>query len=236
MAYSPPTTFANGTVLTSASLEGNFDALRVYLHGGIIASDLDSSPWIQTRHIQPPRYEPYTGVQHGVSGHQGGQWSGGASARLTFATKYTTGGGKPSTSTFERLSGTSFQVEIVQPNSIVLFHYWYEAEVGPDYSTGGGQVADATERLVWIGPLVGNTSLVERNRLQPAQNIQNGFQSSYPIGAAKTFPMSGGYASRSGTLSDFKPRGIYDYGLVYHSQVDRVAVINWSVALEVYYL
>lgn len=236
MAFTPPTTFTNGTVLTSASLEGNFQALRVYLHNGIIASDLEASQWIETRHIQPPRYEPFTGVQHGVSGHQGGQWSGGATARLTFATKYTTGGGKPTTSTVERLPGTAFQVEIVQPNSIVLFHYWYEAEVGPDFSTGGGQVATATDRLVWIGPLVGNTSLVERSRLQPAQNHQTGFKTSYPIGAEKTYPMSGGYASRSGTLTDFKPVGIYDYGLVYHSQIDRVAVINWSVALEVYYL
>ena len=233
MAFSPPTTFANGTVLTSANLEGNFQALRVYLHSGIVAGDFEASTWIQTRHIQPPRYEPYSGVLHGVSGHQGGQWSGGASARLTFATKYTTGGGNPSTSTFERLSGTSFEVEILQPNSIVLFHYWYEAEIGPDYSTG---TVTGVDRLVWIGPLSGNTSLVETNRVQPAQNMQSGFQEDYPVGANRTYPMAGGYASRSGTLTAFKPVGTYTYGLVYHSQIDRAAIVNWGVALEVYYL
>lgn len=50
-------------------------------------------------------------------------------------------------------------------------------------------------------------------------------------------PYTGGYASRDGTLLDFRTGvGTYTYGLIYHSQVDRVAVVNWGVALEVYYL
>ena len=43
MAYTPPTTFADGTTLTAANLEGNSEALRVYLHQGIIAGDFEAS-------------------------------------------------------------------------------------------------------------------------------------------------------------------------------------------------
>ncbi len=238
MAFTPPTTFADGTVLTSANLEGNYQALRVYLHNGIVTGDIQNTQWIQTRHIQPPRQDPFTGVQHGVSGHQGGQWAGGTNIRLTFATKYTTGGGKPASTAFQRLPQTSFQIECRQPNSIVLYHYWYEAEIGPDQSTDAGQAA-VTDRLVWIGPHVGKVSLITDAlaSLQEAQNFQDSWQATYPIGAIRSMPYTGGYASRDGTLTDFKTGvGTYTYGLVYHSQVDRVAVVNWGVSIEVYYL
>jgi hypothetical protein len=95
MAYTPPNTFAPGTTLTAANLEGNSEALRVYLHGAIPSGDVENTRWIDTRHIQPPLVEAYSGLQHGVSGHQGGQWSGGSIARLTFVTKYLTGQGEP---------------------------------------------------------------------------------------------------------------------------------------------
>ena len=50
-------------------------------------------------------------------------------------------------------------------------------------------------------------------------------------------PYTGGYASRDGTLLDFRPNiGTNTYGLIYHSQIDRAAVVNWGVAIEVYYL
>ena len=239
MSYTPPNTFTDGTVLTSAALEGNSDALRVYLHNGIATGDVENTQWIQTRHIQPPYYEPYTGVQHGVSGHQGGQWAGGVNIRLTFATKYTTGGGRDATSIFERLSNTSFDIEVRQPNSIILYHYWYEAEVGPDYSSGGGQVSTEEDRLVWIGPHLGKLDLVASSlaSLQEAQNLQDAWNGTYPIGAVKSMPYTGGYASRDGTLLDFRTGvGTNTYGLIYHSQIDRVAVVNWGVAIEVYYL
>ena len=72
MSFSPPNTFVDGTVCTSADLEGNYQSLRVYLHKGIVPGDVEAAQWIDTRHIQPPSVEPYSGVQHGVSGHQGG--------------------------------------------------------------------------------------------------------------------------------------------------------------------
>ena len=109
MSFSPPTTFSDGTVVTSANLEGNFEALRVYLHGGVVAGDVQAAQWIDTRHIQPPSYEPFSGVQHGVTGHQGGNDSG--LVRLTFCTKYLTGGGREDSQAFEPIPGTAITLD-----------------------------------------------------------------------------------------------------------------------------
>ena len=80
MAYSAPNTFVNATPLTAADVEGNNEALRLYLHQ-VNAADLEASKWVDTRHIQPPDYLPYAGVIHGCTGYQGGQWGGGASQK-----------------------------------------------------------------------------------------------------------------------------------------------------------
>ena len=104
MSFTPPTTFADGTICTSAALEGNFQALRVYLHGGIVPGDIENAQWIDTRHVQPPSFEPFSSVQHGVTGHQGGNNSG--LIRLTFCTKYLSGQGRTSTEVQSLSSGT----------------------------------------------------------------------------------------------------------------------------------
>ena len=237
MAFTPPTTFADGTVLTSANLEGNFEALRVYLHGGIVAGDVEAAQWIDTRHVQPPLFEPFSGLQHGVSGHQGGQWGGGVGVRLSFATKFLTGGGRTSNNVFVPLPNTAFTIDCRQAAK-VLFHYWYELEAGFDGSTGGQQVT-AADRLVWIAPYVGPVGSAYasyRSHAQEAQNYQDGFRSTYPLGMNRTYPMAGGYGQRDGTLVYEAPNGQSTFGLAFHSQIDRVAVVNWGVALEAYYL
>ena len=71
MSYSPPTTFVDGTTLTSANLEGNFEALRVYLHSGIITGDIEAAQWIDTRHIQPPNTSPLPKCSMGSQGSRG---------------------------------------------------------------------------------------------------------------------------------------------------------------------
>ena len=48
--------------------------------------------------------------------------------------------------------------------------------------------------------------------------------------------MAGGYGQRDGTLVYEAPNGQSTFGLAFHSQIDRVAVVNWGVALEAYYL
>jgi hypothetical protein len=78
MAYTKPNTATSATTVSATDVQGNFDALKTYLHDGISGSDLKSSaPWVDVQHIQQPLVDPYLGLQHGVTGWQGGQDSGG---------------------------------------------------------------------------------------------------------------------------------------------------------------
>jgi hypothetical protein len=237
MSYTPPTTFTNGTILTSSASEGNLEALRVYLHNDVVAGDLEASQWIQTRHIQPPEYLPFQGLQHGVSGYQGGQWAGGAEIRLTFATKYLTGNGQPSVNSFQPIPNTAFQLDIRRSGGL-LFHYWWEMEVGQDNSTAPYQVAQDS-RSVFIAPYVGQVSSAfssYRAYAQEQRNQEYGISATYPIGMAETYVQGGGYGQKQGTLMMSTTNGLLTFGLAFHSQVSRVGVVNWGVNVEVFYL
>jgi len=238
MSFSPPNTFVDGTVCTSADLEGNYQALRVYLHTGIVPGDVETAQWIDTRHIQPPSVEPYSGVQHGVSGHQGGNDSG--MVRLTFCTKYLSGQGRSSSQAFHSIPGTAITVDARRACTMV-FHYWWEVEAGPDQSTAGGQETD-TDRQVWIAPYVNRPATAYssyRAHAQEAVNVQDSFslwRNPPTGGAAQPYPLAGAYQSRDGVLVHSAPNGIVTFGLAAHSQIDRVAVVNWGVAIESFYL
>ena len=246
MAYSPPNTFVAGTTLTAADVEGNNEALRVYLHGAIPAADVAADDWINTRHIQPPVSSPFEGLQHGVSGHQGGQWSGGTTVRLTFLTKYLTGNGVQRARAWQRIPNTSFTIQLQQP-AFALFHYWYEVEVGPDSSSGGGQSVSSL-RQIYVGPYIGTNpvqdGLMPLSHQQETMNHDGAYRAN-PIGANFTYPVSGGYGQRDGTYiiegsgagETFpRPVGELTIGLCGYSTVDRAAIVNWSVALETFYL
>ena len=46
MAFTPPNTFVDGSIVTAADMQGNDQALRVYLHRGIVAGDFEATKWI----------------------------------------------------------------------------------------------------------------------------------------------------------------------------------------------
>ena len=239
MAYTPPTTFLTNTTLTSADLEGNMEALRVYLHGGIVAADLQNVKWVETRHVQPPETLPYQGLIHGVSGYQGGQWAGGTNIRLTFATKFLTGNGRTSNNSFINVPNTSFSLD-VRRAAKMLFHYWWEWEVGRDQSNATYQVAK-DERLVWIAPFISNVPAAFNSYRHKAQETRNAAglgipTTNFPIGLGDTLPQTGGYDAKQGTLMYEASVGTVTFGLASHSQVDRVGIVNWGVAVEIYYI
>jgi len=237
VAYTPPTTFVTNTQLLSAQAEGNCEALRVYLHDGIIAADYENVPWVQTRHVQPPETLPYPGLIHGVTGYQGGQWAGGANIRLTFATKYLCGNGRESSNSFIAVPNTAFSLDI-RREAKLLFHYWWECEAGRDESTASYQpTADA--RLFWLCPYIGAVPAAFSGYNYKAQEVRNnnfGITGTYPIGTSETYPQGGGYDSKQGTIMHEASVGTVTFGLATHSQVDRVGIVNWGVAVEVYYL
>lgn len=238
MAFSPPTTFVDGTVLTAAALEGNEEALRVYLHRGVISTDLLNTKWIDTRHIQPPEVSPFEGLQHGVSGYQGGQWAGGAEVRLTFATKFLSGSGRQDSNLVHHLPQSSFSLAI-RRSAKILFHYWWDLENGPDESTASYQVAEEL-RQVFIIPWLGSAPAATTSYTQWAQETRNnawGLQSSSPIGTQEPYTTQGGYGSRQGTMAiDYNAVGTATFGLAIHSRTDRCGIVNWGVAVEAFYL
>jgi len=248
MSYTPPTAFVDGTVLTGAALEGNFSALRVYLHEGVVAGDLAAVQWIDSRHVQPARYDAFTGVQHGVTGHQGAQWSGGTAINLTFITKYLTGqGAQTGGSSWHHVPNTSFNLDIRRPARCV-YHWHAEIEVGPDNSGGGDQAA-YIDRHIWVAPYRRITnelnSDVSRYDLQMASQDGEanpwavpGSPQSAPMGSPLVpYTISARYAQRSGIkVYDATSAGEQTFGLVAFSRVDRAAVVNWSAAIEIYYL
>ena len=250
MSYTPPNTFADGAILTGAELEGNFSALRVYLHEGVVAGDLAAVQWIDSRHVQPPRYDAFTGVQHGVTGHQGTQWSGGTAINLTFITKYLTGqGAQGGNASWHQVPNTSFRLDIRRP-ARCIYHWHTEIEVGPDESPGGQQAA-GLDRHIWAAPYRRVTSNIDsdvsRYDLQmSSQNVSSatdnwavpGAHPFAPIGTPlRPYTVTGSYSQRSGIkVYDATAAGEQTFGLVAFSRVDRSAVVNWSAAIEIYYL
>ena len=45
-----------------------------------------------------------------------------------------------------------------------------------------------------------------------------------------------GYDAKQGTLMQTTSLGQFRFGLASHSQIDRVGIVNWGVAIEVFYL
>lgn len=239
MPYTP-TPFAPG-VVPAATQQGNTDALRIYLHEGIATADLAgaSGRWAQTRHVQPPVFEPYTGVQHGVTGHHGYQWAGGEGVRLTFLTSYLTGNGLvgAAPNAWAPVPGTAFTVD-VRRQAQVLFHWWVEVETGPDdvpYTAGRTYQID--DRIAFIAPYISSGQLTQKVQAQECTQTQEGWRTTYPIGASRTYPCAAGYAQRDGVFAVKDQNvGQLTVGLAQYSQVDRAVGVNWGIAIETWYV
>ena len=63
----------------------------------------------------------------------------------------------------------------------------------------------------------------------------NGWDGSV-VSALRPYTIQGAYQSRDGTFMYEAPNGITTFGLAAHSQIDRVAVVNWGVSIETFYL
>lgn len=235
MAYTPPVTFTNGTILVAGDLQNNDNALRVYLHEDITSADLQQSQWINTQHIQPPSYSPIAGVQHGVTGHQGGQWAGGTTAAFTFATSYLTGGARTvSHAKWEVIPGTSMKFDIRKPG-VAFFHWWIEALNGPD-EVPNTVVSNDAKRCVVLPyhTAHNNPANLDFTYAQEMQNSQEGFDASVG-GVVKPYNITG-YGQRQGTFRHGTSTGTeLVLGLCQWSQIDRTLIFNWGINVEIFY-
>jgi hypothetical protein len=238
MAYSKPNSFTNGQPLTGTALKGNDDALKVYLHEGVIAGDLKATPWIETRHIQPPILEPITGIQHGVTGVQGSQWTGGVAVKAQFATAFLTAArsGTTNQDSWEIVPQTTMQFTL-RRNALVMFHWWMESNNGPDNSAA----SPGADGYLWVSEYssgglasgTGKKSIVQSSATECVQNHQ-GWISNPPGGPLYPYTLLG-YGNMAGTQI-FPRSSDVCVGLAHLSLIDRSAIINWGVHIEAYYL
>ena len=197
MAYTKPNTFADGTTLLAAEVQGNVDALRVYLHNNVVQADLLASKWVDTRHVQPPSFDALTGLQHGVTGYQGGQWSG-ALVNLQFVTSYLNGAGRNSSlGEWARVPNTSFELDL-RRNATVLLHWSVEMEGGPDdIAQVSGRTPAIADRYAFVAPYIGTLdqraairSTRKRSRITPtAFGVRH---PSAPTGRTRSQTVTGG--------------------------------------------
>ena len=239
MAYTPPNSFTNNTPFVASAVKANDDALKIYLHEGIVGADLLNSAWVETRHVQAPVIDAFSGVQHGITGYQGAQWDGGTTVRAQFGSAFLTGKryGANTTDNWEVVPQTCFSLDL-RRQATVIFHWWMESVNGPD----NGERTLGNDAYMWVteytaGGLLAGTgikSVIPTYSLEVV-NSDRSFSSTYPPGGAN-FPYSLlGYGNMSG-VKVFTTTDRLAVGLAHLSTIDRSAIINWGIALEVYYL
>ena len=233
MAYTPPNTFLTGTVIDSAAVQGNSDALRVYLHDGVVTADLRASRWADTRHVQSPVVDPYLGLQHGVTGHQGGQSSGAPLTRATLTTSYMTGG-KFGAVQWIPVPGTAVRIS-VRRACTALFHFRCELIAGPDDSPNvPGRIPNRTSRLVTVAPYFGSIQSPLTSQAQDTLNNHLGWDSA-SRGPDAPYNIVG-WGSKTGTfMQTFNGPGEFVFGVASFSQIDRVAFLDWAFSVETFY-
>ena len=239
MAYSKPNTFVDGQPITASDVKGNDEALKVYLHEGVVAGDLATVPWIDTEHIQAPALNPYIGVQHGVTGFQGSQWDGGVLVRAQFGSALLTGKRYgASTESWEVIPQTTFGLDLRAP-ATVLFHWWMESNNGPD----NGDRSLGSDAYMWVteynnsGLLAGleKLNVTTTYALEAKNNAQGYTTNNPPAGPAYAYTLQG-YGNMSGTKVMDNVTGTLAVGLAHLSTIDRSAIINWGITIEAYYL
>ena len=236
MAYTKPVTFTAGTTLLAGDLQANDDALRVYLHEDVTSADLQQTNWIDTRHIQPPTYNPILGVQHGVTGHQGSQWAGGVKAGFTFCTSFVTGGARSATQAqWEVIPGTAMKFDIRKPG-VAFFHWWVDSLGGPD-TVPNAVFSDANKRVAICPYHTNHNSLVniDTTYAQETCNNTDGFDGT---NGGALFPYNvSGYGQRQGTFRHATSTGTeLVMGLCQWSSIDRMLIFNWGISVEIFYL
>jgi hypothetical protein len=147
MAYTPPNSFTNNTSFVASAVKANDDALKIYLHEGIVGADLLNSAWVETRHVQAPVIDAFSGVQHGITGYQGAQWDGGTTVRAQFGSAFLTGKryGANTTDNWEVVPQTCFSLDL-RRQATVIFHWWMESVNGPD----NGERTLGNDAYMWV--------------------------------------------------------------------------------------
>ena len=231
MPYSPPNTFT--TKLVASEFSGNSDALRVYLHEGIPTGDIAAADQFDTRHIVgPPLYDPTSGIQHGVTGHQGGLVSTSSLTRLTFTSQSINGGDG---NYWAPIPLISLRIEVRRRSDVIL-NWWAECISGPDDRPFSGFTAIRTS---WISFWSQQPDFTEKSRSSLHPTNVHGFEAASPHEVAPDLPWElSGWNDAEGCAVLYKwadnALAPITCGLSAFGQIRRVAVLNFGVTIESY--
>lgn len=240
MAFAP-TSFPSGGTLLASTMKANDDALRQYLHEGIVTGDMQSSPaWVNTRHVSPPVIDPIRNMQHGVTGHLGGRvFEPGRWYTMTGAS-FTRRGRSEDNAIWAEVPNTALTINLRGASTMVL-HYHITAYVGPENPA-------SDNRRVTIAPYARpaaspfhDSQVYEHGGLPIRQNVGHS-----TTGAAATFRSLGGpelpynvsgYGQRSGQMlfTTSAIDGEFHVGLAHWSITPVALITSWAVCLEGYY-
>jgi hypothetical protein len=222
-------------------MQANDDALRTYLHGGIVSGDLQSSPaWVDTRHISPPRYNPVSNVQHGVTGHLGGRvYEPGSWFTMTGAS-FTRRGRSEDNAIWSPIPNTAITFNLRGATTVIM-HFHITAYVGcedPSVDT----------RRVTIAPYYRTSEQpFNDDRVYAAggcpirQNVgATGLSAFNGHGSGPAAPYNiAGYGQRTGhhriAIAAPGASGEVHVGLAHWSVTHVALVTSWSVCIEAYY-
>jgi hypothetical protein len=68
MAYTPPVVFLPTTSINASSIQGNNDALKVYIDGNIQVGDVSTATWVRAPHIMRGTYIPLWNLHEFATG------------------------------------------------------------------------------------------------------------------------------------------------------------------------
>lgn len=227
--------------LLASEVKAASQGLREWEHGGILATDLVSGRWVESRHILQPEYNPLTCLQTGVTGLAGGVDSStttgyGPLDRLAFFTSDLAG--RRAAFRWQPMPGTSYTLDI-RTASYCLFHFYIEVEAGPDtLNTPSGYTWNGDDnRFVTFAPYIGRGTQPDLSFTTDVTNTIHGFNSTgfgvVPRGVDRPYSLSG-YGQRSGVHHQALAVGRYEVGLSFTGDVQRAAIVNWRTMVEVY--
>ena len=138
MAYSPPYT-ATGTI-TALGLNNNLKTMQDYVNGGVVAGDLQATPWVDKSKIIPGKYYAGSNSMSFVSGFCGGKTRTVPTDLYTYLNKQNTsrfgdlGNDKP----YAFMPNGSIQMELPRSASLIFvswfgyhIHPWLESDNRP---------------------------------------------------------------------------------------------------------
>lgn len=123
MAYTPVTMPAGAILATNPADQGvqdNLDKMRNYVDGGVIAADMATDNWADSKHIVHGYYNPITNQHTFVSGLNGGYTA--ATEEMSFVGDGPTARGAPSNPTDVNFSNTGMNF-FLRGTADVMFQF-----------------------------------------------------------------------------------------------------------------